>query len=481
MADSKSFFGAFALSSATVAKLAIQVFVLPLLARILGPSAYGVVGMALPFILFANMLCDGGLAAALARMPTASRELESTIFWISLSASVGASLLLCAIAQPLAQVLRQPGLAPVLASLTGVLVLSAALSVANSRITRSRRFVLFAIGEVAASLLGVVVAIAAALRGFGAWSLVFQQLAYWMIKALWLFPASGFRPTRQFNLHAAAPHLRFGVHMVGANLGDFVSKNLPIVIIAGVLGSAAGGRYALASQLGRLPELLIAAPLFLPIFTAAARAQAEGASLTPAVNRMLRMAITVLAPLYCGWAMIADIALRLFLGPKWQGTDILLRIIVPASFLVCLFMLVAAVLQGVGRSDTQSRLSFGLAASIGGGAALGAAFGAEGAVVGISAGTVVLVPFYLQALRRQLRVSASELLGGCLPPMAATALMGLALMLLRETTVGLEDWPRLAVLVLSGVAVYAAGLLPLSRGRLWEDLRALRPARLARA
>jgi PST family polysaccharide transporter len=480
MADRTSFFGAFALSAATVLKLAVQLLVLPVLARIVGPSSYGVVGLAMPFILFANMLCDGGLAAALARKREVSRELESTIFWISLALATGASLVLCAAAWPMALFFHEPALSPVLASLTLVLVLSATLSVANSRITRERRFVLFAVGEVAATVVGAIVAISLALRGFGVWSLVVQQLVFWSIKALWLFPASGFRPSRQFAFRAALPHLGFGAHMVGANLGDFAAKNLPMIMIAAALGSTTAGHYALANQLGRIPELVVAGPLYLPIFIAAARAQGQD-HVTNLVNRMLRVGVTVLAPLYCGWAMIADIALPMLLGPKWTGADALLRVIAPASFAMCLYVLLAAVLQGIGRSEVQFRLSFTLAVFIAGACALGTRLGALAAVAGIAFGTLVVTPLYLRAASRELGARARDLLDGCFQPIAATGAMALTLMIVRDWVSGFSGGLQIIALVVAGVGVYASALLVLSRDRLWEDVRALLPASGARA
>ena len=477
MADRKSFFGAFALFGAMVAKLALQLLVLPVLARILGPAAYGLVGIALPFILLANMLCDAGLAAALARERAVSKELESTIFWISTALSIGMSLLLCAVAWPLARLFGEPELAPILASLTLVLVLSATLSVSNSRITRSQRFAVFAAGDVAASVVGAAAAIAAALHGFGAWSLVVQQLAFWVVKYAWLFPVSGFRPSWRFDFRAATPHLRFGVNMVGASWADFTSKNLPMIIVASALGASAAGHFALANQLGRLPEILFAGPLFLPIFSAVARAQSEGASLPDLVNRMLRIGVTVLAPLYCGWGFIADIALPLILGPKWQGADILLQIVAPASFAMCVIMLFTAVLQGIGRSDVQFRLWSALAVALCAGCALGAWLGVRGAVVGVSAGTLLMTPFYFRAIRRELGAGLGQLLAGCAQPVAATAVMGLALAVIRRWISGASAPLELAVLIPTGAAVFAAALLVLSRERVLDDVRALRPSR----
>jgi PST family polysaccharide transporter len=479
MADRKSFFGAFALSSATVFKLALQLIVLPILARLLGPSAYGVVAVALPFILFANMLCDGGMAAALARQPQVSRRLESTVFWLTAGASTLLALAMSGGAVFIARGFGQPALAPVLIALTPVLILSATLSVANSRVTRSQRFSIFAIGEVCASVVAAAAAIFAALRGAGAWSLVIQQLVYWTTKAVWLFPASGFRPTLEFNLKEAVPHLKYGVNMVGASLSDFGTKNIPVMLIAGAFGSAGAGRFGLANQLARIPELVVAGPLYLPVFTAAARAQADGAELAPMVNRLLRVCLTGLAPLFVGWILVADLATHAILGPKWIGTEVLMQLIAPGSLAMCMILMLAAVLQGIGRSDTQFRLSLGLVACTALGALVGSRISEPAAVAGVTAASFVMLPIYVATLSRRLSSSPARLLAGCLAPLVATAVMAGAVLGVRHLGAHLPGLVQLAISIAAGAVAYAVALLAISGRRLQEDLKAVLPARRA--
>jgi len=88
MSESRAFFGTVAMGAVNAGKLGLQLAVLPIMARLLGPSAFGLIAVAMPFILMANLLCDGGMGAALARHRKPSPELESTVFWLSLAISV---------------------------------------------------------------------------------------------------------------------------------------------------------------------------------------------------------------------------------------------------------------------------------------------------------------------------------------------------------------------------------------------------------
>src|SRR5262249_9356431 len=125
--------------------------------------------------------------------------------------------------------------------------------VANARISRARHFSLFAIGEVAATLISSSVAIMAAFSGFGPWSLVFQQVVLWSVKILWLMPNSHFFPKLVFKPALLAPYLGFGFHAAGANLLDFATRYAPTMIIGPLLGISVLGHYSMANQIIRVP------------------------------------------------------------------------------------------------------------------------------------------------------------------------------------------------------------------------------------
>jgi len=71
------------MAAVNAAKFGLQLAVLPILARILDPSSFGLVALAMPFVLAASVICDFGLGSAIVRERETSRELESTIFWLS--------------------------------------------------------------------------------------------------------------------------------------------------------------------------------------------------------------------------------------------------------------------------------------------------------------------------------------------------------------------------------------------------------------
>jgi PST family polysaccharide transporter len=392
-------------------------------------------------------------------------------------------LVLCAAAAPLGFVFRDPGLGPVLAALSAILVLCGMLAVPNARIARRQRFLVFAAAEVAATLVSAAAAIASALAGLGAWSLVVQQLTLWSIKAVWVFGASGFRPALVCDLRAASKQLHFGVRLVGANISDLLMRNGPVLIIGATLSTALVGRYAMAAQIARLPELLIVGPVYLSVFTSAARAQAAGLDPAGMTRRTLRLSLLTLAPLFAGLALTADLISRLLLGPKWAGAETAMAALSPGILFGCVITLLYANLQALGRADAQLRLSLVTTAATLAGAAVGVRFGLVGAAVGVSVGMSLATPLCAVATYRKSSLSLGACARDAAGPILAVTIMIAAVLVCRRELAFASRWAQLAGAVAVGALVYGVAVAGLFGRSAWRDIRALlptvRPARFA--
>jgi hypothetical protein len=128
--------GTVLLSTANISKLGLQLILVPILARLLGPSVFGLMSVAMSIVLLANMLSDGGMGSALVREQTRNRDLYSTVYWLSMGIGMFLAAMLCALSWPVAAIYRQPQLVPVLCALSPILILSSNLSVANAHIVR---------------------------------------------------------------------------------------------------------------------------------------------------------------------------------------------------------------------------------------------------------------------------------------------------------------------------------------------------------
>jgi PST family polysaccharide transporter len=341
-------------------------------------------------------------------------------------------------------------------------------------VTRSRDFRIFAICDTLSTVISAGVAIAAAALGFGVWSLVIQQLLQWIIKALYLFPASKFRPGFVCDLALARPYLRFGINSAAANLADIIGRNLPPLVVGGTLGVTPLGHYSIAYQLTRIPDFVISAPIYLSVLTAVAQAPDRDTARV-LVLRSLRIAAAALVALFCGLAAMADLATSVLLGPRWSDTAPVLSALAPAGLFICLYSLFGAVLLGLGNSARQFTLSLLCGTAIFIGSLIGSRFGTVGVAIGVSVGASTLLPSYVHAVAVELRTSASAIASHLIAIPPAAAVMILTLMALRFEISHLPDLAQLALAMAGGLVAYGAIIAVLDGRKFAGDLKQLRP------
>jgi PST family polysaccharide transporter len=287
----------------------------------------------------------------------------------------------------------------------------------------------------------------------------------------WLLPVSGFRPMLACRPRLALPYLGYGLNAVGANLADFANKNFPTMVIGGLIGAAAAGHYSMAYQIVRVPEMIISGPLYLSIFASVARWGDDQRGTAPLALCALRAIVTMLAPLFCGLALVAHPAVELLLGPAWEATAPILMLLAPAGFLLGFYGFVGAILMGLGRSEYQFRLVVMSGCFLALGTLFGARYGGNGVAAGLSIGAALAMPAYLFTLSKQLvtpiRVIAREILS----PFIATLAMAVAVMGLMQRLPPWNPALQLSALVLCGCVVFVMVLALTSGRRLWQDLQ----------
>ncbi|MBV9991137.1 MAG: oligosaccharide flippase family protein [Alphaproteobacteria bacterium] len=466
-------FGTALLSTASISKLALQCVLIPVFARVLGPGIFGLMSVAMSFVLLANMLSDGGMGAALIREHHSDRQLESTVYWLSVLIGIALATVICVAAWPIAIVYRQPELFPVLLALAPILIVSSSLSVANAKIIRAQRFDLFALGDVGCAVAGAAIGLAMAFHGYGIWSLVAQQLAFWLTKALWVSTAVGFRPDRCFRLKMARPLLRFSMNTLASNIADFVGKNFPILIVGGALGVNSVARYAMAYQLTRVAENVVSEPVNVATFSAVAGTRSRHDA-TEFVMTALRTLLLVLLPLFFGLALTADLLVPLVLGNKWLGTGPALAALAPGALMFCLYRFATGVLLGKGRAGRVLKLTLLTGAATSVGALLGVRLGVTWSVIGVSAGACVVAPLYIWSLAPPLHISVPQLLATGRTSVLATAVMAAAVVAVRWYAAGMSPVAELALAVIGGAVVFAATALLLGGSEIRSDFLKLR-------
>ncbi|MDE2336851.1 MAG: oligosaccharide flippase family protein, partial [Alphaproteobacteria bacterium] len=266
MAFRKIAFGTALMSSVTIFRMLAQLLVVPFLSRLLSPADYGLVAMAMPFVLFTMMFTDAGVGQSLLRDAAESEDVWSSCFWLTILLGAGLALLIMLVAPLAAGFFKEPPLRPLVTALALVIVPQAAATIPEAYLRHNHRFGTIAWTEAAAIAGGLAAAIIVAFKGGGAWALIAQQLALYTLRFSLTFWRSGFRPCLSFSLRGLREHLVFGRNVLGANFMMTLTQSQDSLIIGKMLGSWLLGFYTMAFLFVRLPLRIIAGPLEYVIY-----------------------------------------------------------------------------------------------------------------------------------------------------------------------------------------------------------------------
>lgn len=290
-----------------------------LLARVLAPADFGLIGMIVSVTGVIDLLKDLGLSSATVQRERIDDAQVNALFWINIGVGAALSVLTAAIAPLLALGYGRPELT----RLTLVLSLSTligAFSIQHQALLR-RTMQLGSIAriDVLSTLFASALAVTAALTGWGVWALVLRQLARLAAQAVVTWRLSPWRPGRP-RRGDVRELLRFGTRVSGFQLLNYCERNLDNVLVGRFAGAQALGLYARAYELMRLPLNQVNAPVAAVAVPALSRIVSEPQRYRNAyrtLTRLLLLATVPLCPLFilsAGWLLPAAF------GPRWSGS-----------------------------------------------------------------------------------------------------------------------------------------------------------------
>jgi PST family polysaccharide transporter len=319
-------FGASASGGVSVFKAVLQLALLPVMARLLGPAAFGQYALALPAVTFVSMLSDGGLGLSLAREPDES-PVWSTAFWLLLAIGVLLASALAACGMVASHVLGEKPLAPLLGVLSVSLVLIALNVIPSARLSRQGRLGIGAAADLAGNLGGAALGLLCALRGLGAMSLAVQYVSMFVVRAAWMNFSAPCRPSFEFHPALLRGHFALGGLLVASRGVEFGGRVVENTLFSQLLGTSQLGVYAFATQVQRFVNESAGNTVWSAMYIRALHG--DPGQHVEVRYRLARLLGVILIPTTLMIAAAAPDLIKLLLGPKWLPAVPLLRVLVP--------------------------------------------------------------------------------------------------------------------------------------------------------
>ena len=458
--------------------LTLVVFVV--LAHLLTPADFGLVALATVFVAFAQVVVDQGLGDAIIQRRDLSRDHIDTAFWVAIATGLLLTTIGLGLAVPIATVLGQPALAPIIQVLSLSFVLSGFTSIQIGLLRRDLAFERLAIRAIVATLGGGVAGVALALANFGAWALVGQQMTSAAISVLVLWRVSPWRPSRSFSTRRFRELFSFGANVVASDILNYVSRNADNLLIGAFLGTTALGIYAVAYRILDVTQVLlinIALRITFPVF---ARLQHDKPRMTAAYLRVTRVANAVILPGYVALAIIAPELTVLLFGSRWSESGTVATVLYLIGPILSVQAFSSSFLNAAGHPEVVLR--FGLVTTIVNVAlfAIAVPFGITAVAAAFVVRGYLLLPLVLRWMHRWAEVPVGAYLSQFRVASAATIAMAVVMLLVRAALAPhLPLGGLLVVEVAAGTATFAIVLRLLGR-ELLGDLLALAAASMPR-
>jgi O-antigen/teichoic acid export membrane protein len=314
----------------TLAKIIQQAFQFGLsvvLMRLLGPKAFGLIGMVLVFSGFAGIFQELGFSSALVQHQKLREEHRSTIFWLTLGMGGLLTLLLILAAPWIAVFYKEPLLKPMSVWLAFSFLLATPGMVPRALLQKDMRFDVLAKTDVAATLVSGVVAAVMAIKGFGVWSLVAQQLIAAGIASASLFLFVDWRPKFLWSRSGFRELLGYGAGLTGFNIVNYWARSADKLLIGKFMDATALGLYSRAYSLMLLPLTQVVSVLAPVMFPALSSIQDDKPRVRNAYLRVTRLLTFITFPMMLGLAVVAKPFVLALFGEQWVSIIPLIQIL----------------------------------------------------------------------------------------------------------------------------------------------------------
>ena len=449
----------------------LQLAVFTVIANLLLPEEFGLVALAMVFVMLAQLFVDQGMGDALVQRGQVGREHLDTAFWAAMllgSLLAVAGMLLAGV---IGGLLNEPGLTPLLQVLSLTFVLTAASTVPMAMLRRELRFRSLALRTLFSIAGGGVVGITLAVMGFGPWALVGQQVtaAALSVVALWL--ATGWRPSRRFSTQHFRELFGFGAKVVASDLLLYITRYTDNLLIGVFRTTQELGIYAVGYRILDSANSLLVGIARKITFPALSRLQHDPERSRRAYFRVTRLSATLILPAYIGLALVAPELIPLIFGAQWAESGPVAAVLFLVGPAYSFQGFGTSLLMAAGRPDVVLRFRFVNMVTTVIGFAIAVPFGIVAMAVSFVIRGYLMVPLQLYLQRRYADIPSGEYLRRLAVPTAATLLMALAVigvrLLLGEQ---LAVLPLLLLSVVTGAVVYTAAIVVMDRPLLGDVL-----------
>ena len=380
----KTIRGGFARVVAQAANFVFRIGSLMVMARLLDPQDFGLVGMVTAFTGVLSLFRDFGLSTATVQREEVSEEQLSTLFWINVVVGIVLAALALVLAPVVVRIYHEPRLLGITMLLSTGFLFNAVGVQHSALLQRHMRFTALAVINVASLVLSTLVAITMAKFGYGYWALVAMTVTLPLTTTIGVWIAAAWipgRPRRQVGIRSM---MRFGGTLTLNGLVVYIAYNMEKVLLGRFWGAEAIGLYGRAYQLISLPTDNLNQSVGEVAFSALSRVQNDPGRFRNYFLKGYSLVLAMTIPITLMSTFFADDLILVLLGPKWISAVPIFRLLAPTILIFGMINPLAWLMFALGLVNRSLKIALVLAPLVMAGYLAGLRYGPKGVAFGYS-------------------------------------------------------------------------------------------------
>lgn len=436
-----------------------------ILARLLTPADYGLVGMVVALSGLALLVTRMGLSQATVQRGEITDDQVNALFWLNVAMGAFATVTIVAAAPLIASFYGRPELVGISAAFALTFLLDGFSVQHEALLTRLMRFGWLSAIETVSLAGGVVVALLAAWMGAGYWALVLLHLGDRTTRLVCVWVATGWRPGRPRRADGVRDLVTFGANLGVFGVLNYLSRQLDNVLIGRAWGAGPLGLYAKAYQLLLLPIQQINVPVSRVALPTLSLLQDD----PERYRRYYKAAIGAMAyvamPLIVMMAVLSDEIVHVLLGPQWAGAAPIFRVLAFAGIAQTVAHANGWIYVSTGHTGRQAVWGLVSRPVIVLSFLIGLPGGPYGVAVSYTVATILLLPPAFVVAVRGTPLSVSDIAEAAWRPLLTAAVLFVVTTWSHGFFTDLPLLPRIATTLAVGAAVYVTIVLGPRGGR----------------
>lgn len=340
----------------SLATTGVNLIVGIVLARVVAPHEFGLIGMTAIFIALSNTFVDSGFSSALIRKTDCTQADYSTVFYYNLGMGLLFYAILFVSAGAIGSFFKEPLLKPIVRWLGLILIIRSFTIFQTVSLIREINFKLQARISVLAAVLSGIMGIILAYQGFGVWSLVVRSVAQAFFMSLLLWVWIHWKPSRIFSLSSFRELFGFGGRILISTVIETVYNNIYYLVIGKYFTAKELGYYTRAQMFSEQPSLQVTSVLSRVTYPVLSQIRSESATLKAGFKRTITSSTFISFILFTWIAAAAEPLVITLVGEAWRPSILYLQMLCFPAMMYPLHALNQNIMQVQGRSDLYLRI-----------------------------------------------------------------------------------------------------------------------------